>query len=244
MAYQLTPEMIAQATLFRAQDDEQLREAFREKQRAESMGEENMAIYNTAYQEKKRSIQTFFDPNYIYVTLEGPIPKAPLYGTGSTPKASRKRKTRANEEFDSLSIIDKDFLLGIVDDKVSFIPLELRNRIQKIFYSLDTNEDGVLSSVDFTSKHPKVSAALAVLWESLLERSDYDSDGQITPKEFVCFFVFLTLDQIYGDLGVGRDQPVAQNLKLIHILERLHKGFAEGLENVIVFMEYHITNLI
>lgn len=114
--------------------------------------------------------------------------------SGMELEEQRVRKlSKAEQTADAMDAESKDAVKKLLENKVNSILDRDRKRVSDLFFRLDLDKSGVLTSQDFEHPIPAVQAKLQQIWGHISNEFDFNSDGIVQPDEFLAFFVLRTL---------------------------------------------------
>ncbi len=140
--------------------------------------------------------------------------------------------------------INNEFV-KILSDSDVFVDQEVRNRMQELFYQLGgfvlkaklekDPDDCSITSECFEHPFPPIQLKLQRVWNELKNVLDSDDDKQITPDEFVSFFIraalkanVLSYDVNINEAASTTDMVdklrVALNSNLNHVLDQFNEA--------------------
>ena len=104
-----------------------------------------------------------------------------------------QRVSKAEQTADAMDAESKDAVKKLMENRVECILDRDRKRVSDLFFRLDLDKSGVLTSQDFEHPIPAVQAKLQQIWGHISNEFDFNSDGIVTLEEFLAFFVIRTL---------------------------------------------------
>ena len=89
-----------------------------------------------------------------------------------------KRVSKAEQTADAMDAESKDAVKKLMENRVESILDRDRKRVSDLFFRLDLDKSGVLTSQDFEHPIPAVQAKLQQIWGHISNEFDFNSDGE------------------------------------------------------------------